>query len=168
MHKFSTAIESLASPVLDKWYRENFSKLLAIIDVSQNTEFQHAGIDKYLIFKHPELPKIIHVSIDEKVRTQSWSDVLAEIWSKKEKEIPGWAWTSKADYIVYAFFNPATKKLMEPPRFIQPLELIKLLKTKEYPTKLALNVGWTTVNKAIPKNELNSKPPKEWYIHDFV
>ncbi|MEM0096179.1 MAG: hypothetical protein QXL91_06320 [Candidatus Bathyarchaeia archaeon] len=168
MHEFSTAVERLASPVLDEWYRENFSKLLAIVDVTSHAEFQHAGIDKYLIFKHPELPKIIHVSIDEKVRTQSWSDILAEVWSKKEKEIPGWAWTCKADYIVYAFFNPATRKLMEPPRFIQPLELIKLLKTKEYPTKLALNVGWTTVNKAIPKSELSSRPPKGWLIHDFV
>lgn len=168
VHDFpdSIELERKASPILDGWYKANFKNLIGILDVTAETFFQKVGIDKFLVFKCPNVAKIVPFSIDEKVRAQSWQDVIAEIWSKRELEVPGWVWTCKADYIVYAFV--VNGELVEPPRFIPAIDFVSTIKTKDYPLKEAKNMGWTTVFKLIPKEELPSKPPKEIKLEDFV
>lgn len=159
-------LEREASPILNGWYRSNFRNLISILDVTAERFFQDVGIDKFLIFKCPDIPKIVSFSIDEKVRSRSYEDILAEVWSKWQKEIPGWAWTCKADYIVYAFVQ--NKELIEPPRFIPTIDFISALKTKDYPINKAQNLGWTTVFKLIPKENLPSKPPRKLKLEDFI
>jgi len=159
-------LEKEASPILNGWYRANFKNLISILDVTTNPSFQKAGIDKFLIFKCPDIPKIISFSIDEKARGEPYKDILAENWSNWQKEIPGWVWTSKADYIVYAFVK--NKELIESPRFIPTVDFVSAIKTKDYPINKAENLGWTTIFKLIPKEELPSKPPSKLKLEDFI
>jgi len=159
-------LERKASPILDRWYRSNFKNLIAIVDVTIYPFYQNVGIDKFLIFKCPEIPKIVSFSVDEKVRNSLWTDFLAEVWSKREKEIPGWVWTCKADYIVYAFI--IDDELAEPPRFIPTVDFVSAIKTREYPLNEAKNLGWTTVFRLVPKEDLPSKPPHEIKLEDFL
>jgi len=137
-----------------------------ILDVTAELFFQKVGIDKFLIFQCPDIAKIISFSIDEKARSKSYDDLLAEIWSKREKEIPGWVWTCKADYIVYAFVQ--NDELIEQPRFIPTIDFVSAIKTKDYPFNDAKNMGWTTTFKLIPKDELPSKLPKTFKLEDFM
>jgi len=168
VHDFPEGLEfeREASPILSRWYRLTFKNLIAVVDVTSELFYQNAGIDKFLVFRCPDIPRIISFSIDEKARGQSWNDILAEIWSKREKEIPGWVWTCKADYIVYAFIVDG--ELAEPPRFIPTVDLVSAVKAKDYPLNEAKNLGWTTVFKLIPKEELPSKPPREIRLEDFI
>lgn len=168
IHNFlgSIELERKASPILDGWYKTNFKNLIGILDVTADPFFQKVGIDKFLIFKCPNVAKTVSFSIDEKVRGQSWQDIIAETWSNREKEIPGWIWMSKADYIVYAFVQ--NNELVEPPRFIPTIDFVSAIKARDYPLNEAKNMGWTTVFKLIPKEDLPSKPPKEIKLEDFM
>ena len=166
-HEFPDGVdlEKEASPILNGWYRSNFRNLLAIIDVTDNLFYRKVGIDKFLIFRCPDVANLVHFSIDEKVRRKSYQDIIAETWSKWQKEIPGWVWTCKADYIVYAFYQ--NKELLEPPRFIPTVDFVSAIKTKDYPENESQNLGWTTIFKLIPKEDLPSKPPGEMKLQDF-
>ena len=167
VHEFSDGVdmEKEGSPILNRWYRSNFRNLLGIIDVTDDLFYRKVGIDKFLIFRCRDVASIVHFSIDEKVRSQRREDILAETWSKWQKEIPGWVWTSKADYIVYAFIR--NKELVEPPRFIPTIDFVSAIKTKDYPVNKSENPGWTTFFKLIPKEDLFSKPPEEITLEDF-
>jgi len=162
----SLIIEEIASPILNEYYQKAFTNLIGIIDVSRDFDFQRIGVDKFLILKHFEIPKIIVYSIDEKVRDHPWDDIIVEIWSKREQETPGWVWTCKSDYIVYAYMDG--KELAETPRFIPTVDFVEAIKTKNYPSNEAKNIGWTTVFKIIPKQELFPKPPKKIGLHEFM
>ena len=165
----SLKLESVSSPYLDSYYRTVFGQnLVGILDVSQISDFQHMGIDKFLALKAQNLPRLFLFSIDEKVRGKKWSDYAAEVWSKREKEIPGWVWTSRADYIVYAFFDLKAKELIESPRFIPTLDFVAAIKLGNYPVLEAKNLGWTTVFKTIPEDQLESKEPRSWSLADFT
>lgn len=165
----SLKLESLCSPCLDSYYRTVFREnLVGVLNVSQMSDFQHMGIDKFLALKVQNLPRLFLFSIDEKVRGQRWPDYAAEVWSKREKEVPGWVWTSRADYIVYAFFNMETKQLMDTPRFIPTLDFVMAIKIGDYPIIEAKNLGWTTVCKTIPEDHLESKEPRPHSLADFM
>lgn len=165
----SVEVEKACSPYLNSYYRTILREnLLDIIDVSQIPDFQHMGIDKYLVLKMQNLPRLALFSIDEKARKQKWDDYAAEVWSKREKEIPGWVWTSRADYIVYAFFNMETKEFMDTPRFIPTLDFVTAIKLRDYPVFEAKNLGWTTVCRKIPLDHLDSKEPRSWSFADFM
>lgn len=167
IHDFSDRLEKEASPILNEWYRNNFNNLLEIIDVTEDLFYRHVGIDKFLIFRCPDISKIIYFSIDEKVRGRHYKDdILAEIWSKHEKEIPGWVWTCKADYIVYAYY--VNGNLAEPPLFIPTIDFAAAIKTKEYTRGESKNKGWKTIFKLIPKEDLPSKPPKQLSLEAFL
>ena len=167
-HEFSEGLrlEREGSLLLNSWYKSNFKNLIAVLDVSAEIFFQNVGVDKFLVFKCPDIAKIICFSIDEKVRGQQWQDIIAEVWSKREKELPGWVWTCRADYIVYAFMRD--NELVEPPRFIPTIDFVSAIKTKDYPVNEAKNLGWKTVFKTIPKEDLPSKPPREIRMEDFM
>jgi len=170
VHDFSDRLEREASPVLNEWYRSNFKNLLGIIDVTDNRFYRHIGIDKFLIFKCPDIAKTICISIDEKARRRHYKDILAEIWSKREKEIPGWVWTCKADYIVYAYY--VNGDLVEPPLFIPTVDFVTAIKTKDYPRKETKTITeteiWTTIFKPIPREDLPSKPPIQLTLEYFL
>ena len=172
VHDFSDGLdlEEKASPLLDSWYRNTFKNLLNIINVTKERFFQNVGIDKFLVFKCPDIAKIVYFSVDEKARNYPYDDLLAEIWSQKEKEIPGWVWTCKADYIVYAFVIKG--ELSGTPRIIPTVDFVSAIKTKEYrekETKTATaNEEWKTVFKLIPNEDLPSKPPHKLRLEDFT
>lgn len=155
-------LEEIASPYLDEWYRMHFtSNLLAIIDVTKDPDYQFLGIDKFLVLKRPDSAQLAIFSIDEKVRKEKWTDFLAEIKSKEEKDIPGWVWTDRADYIVYAFFDFQNKALLEDPAFLVTTELQKLIKINCYDEIRAVNRGYTTVSKRIPAGDIKKKKPPD-------
>jgi hypothetical protein len=172
VHDFSDSmhLEETASPLLDRWYRNNFKNLLDIIDVTKERFFQSVGIDKFLVFRCPNVAKIVHFSVDEKARNKAYDDLLAETWSQKEKEIPGWVWTCKADYIVYAFV--VNGELAESPRIIPTVDFVSSINTKEYRENKTRTQTqgeeWETVFKLIPKEDLPSKPPHKLRLEDFM
>jgi len=161
-HRFPDGldVEREASPILNRWYKANFRNLMYILDVTSDPSFRQAGIDKFLIFKRPDVPRLTTISIDEKVRTKPYEDILAEIWSKKEEEIPGWVWTSKADYTVYAFVIDG--ELVGNPLFIPTVDFAAAIKRrgKEYQD--------TTLFKTVPKRDLPSKPPPQIKLDLFL
>lgn len=174
-HRFQNGLddEREASPILNNWYETSFRDLLSIIDVTSDPFFQRAGIDKFLVFKYPDVPRLVYFSIDEKARAKPYEDILAEIWSKKEKEIPGWVWTSKADFVVYAFV--INKELVENPLFIPVVDFIAVLKKhskecreKKTKTRISETESWTTIFKLIPKEYLPSKPPFQMKLEAFL
>jgi len=59
-------------------------------------------------------------------------------------------------------------ELIEPPRFIPTIDFVSAIKPKDYPVYKAKNLGWNTIFKTIPKEEMPSKPAGEVRLEDFI
>jgi len=158
----SLLLEKAASPLLNQYYYNIIPDLLGIVDVSKKRDFQNIGVDKYLFVQNPGMPKFQWYAIDEKVRSRPWNDFAVEIISVlrndnniyPEYNVPGWVWTSHADFIVYAFYNAEQEQFFEEPFFISLRQLKLLIKSKNYKAIRSLNRGYQTVCNIIPKSDV--------------
>ena len=80
-------------------YRRAFPTLQSAVSVRDDGWAQRAGIDRVLTLACGRT-----LTVDEKVRTNEWPDILLEQWSDEGRRAPGWVQKPLAcDLIAYAF-----------------------------------------------------------------
>jgi hypothetical protein len=103
LHDFHTSLALSQSFSEAPWwldmYRRAFPSLESAVNVRKDGWAQRGGIDRVLTLACGRT-----ITIDEKVRTNEWPDILLEQWSDEARRSPGWVQKPLAcDLIAYAF-----------------------------------------------------------------
>jgi hypothetical protein len=103
IHDFETSLEKSKAqedaPWWPKVYAKAFPGYVSCMSVRSDGWAQRGGIDRVIQLKSGKT-----VYVDEKVREESWPDILLERWSDKGRGTPGWIQKDLAtDFIAYAF-----------------------------------------------------------------
>jgi hypothetical protein len=103
VHDFATSLALSNSYADAPWwldiYRRAFPSLVSAVSVRDDGWAQRGGIDRVLTLACGRT-----YSVDEKVRTNDWPDILLEQWSDEGRRSPGWVQKPLAcDFIAYAF-----------------------------------------------------------------
>lgn len=97
------------APWWQRVYAAAFPGFGSMLCVRNDGWAQRGGVDRVITLKSGRT-----VTVDEKVRTKDWGDILLERWSDKKRRIPGWVQKDLAcDYIAYAFI-PSQRCYMLP------------------------------------------------------
>jgi hypothetical protein len=114
---------------------------------------QRQGIDKTLVLKDGK-----KIFVEEKFREHKFweirfQDILLEYISIDNKNVPGWIYTSKSDYLVVVFKGI---DVHESELYIFPFKPIKQwvrdnpIAFKKFKDIIAPNTHWNTISKAVP------------------
>lgn len=163
VHSFS---ESLAAskamedaPWWPRVYSCAFPGFVSMVSVRSDGWAQRGGIDRVITLKSGRT-----VTVDEKVRSQSYGDILLERWSNRERKTEGWIQKDLAcDFIAYAFV-PDERCYLFP---FLPLRAAWISNGREWIAQaereadgfrvvLAKNPNYTTESIAVPIPELLS------------
>lgn len=103
LHDFHTSLALSNSYAEAPWwldiYRKAFPTLACATSVRADGWAQRGGIDRVITLACGRT-----YTVDEKVRTNDWPDILLEQWSDEERRSPGWVQKPLAcDFIAYAF-----------------------------------------------------------------
>lgn len=103
VHSFQESLaKSKAAENAPWWpliYQKAFPGHRSAVSVRENGWAQAGGIDRVITLKSGKT-----LTVDEKVRYQSYGDILLERWSSRERKTPGWIQKDLAcDFIAYAF-----------------------------------------------------------------
>jgi hypothetical protein len=80
-------------------YRRAFPSLISAVSVRDDGWAQRGGIDRVITMASGRV-----YTVDEKVRSHDWPDILLEQWSDEARKAPGWIQKPLAcDFIAYAF-----------------------------------------------------------------
>lgn len=80
-------------------YRRMFPRLQSAVSVRDDGWAQRGGVDRVLTLKCGRT-----YTVDEKIRTEDWPDILLEQWSDEARRTPGWVQKPLAcDFIAYAY-----------------------------------------------------------------
>lgn len=131
-------------------YRSALPRLASAVSVRNDGWAQRGGIDRLLTLSCGRT-----YSVDEKVRTRDWPDILLEQWSDEERRRPGWIQKPLAcDFIAYAF-APSGTCFMLP---VVPLQRAWRQHGRHwlsvYGTRRARNPGYTSTGVPVPREEL--------------
>jgi hypothetical protein len=154
VHRFSESL-ALSNAFADaEWwipiYRQAFPRLMTAVSVREDGWAQRGGIDRVLTLQCGRT-----YTVDEKVRTENWPDILLEQWSDEEKRIPGWIQKPLAcDFIAYAYAPTETCYLLP----VAPLQRAWRQRGREwlvtYGTRRAHNPGYVSVGVPVPRDVL--------------
>jgi len=105
-------------------------------------------------------------TVDEKVRTSDWPDILLEQWSDEARRAPGWIQKPLAcDFIAYAFAPSGVCYLLP----VVPLQRAWRLNGRawieRFGTRRAHNVGYISVGVPVPKNILMAAVAEAMIVH---
>lgn len=125
--------------------------------IKKNKQLQKQGIDKTIHLRDGK-----KIFIEEKFRTYAYwdhrkRDILLEYMSIDNKNIPGWVYTSKSDYLVIVFQN---LEIEDSEVYIFPFKPIKKWvrenkqKFMSYLDLSAPNITWNTLSKAVPLEKI--------------
>lgn len=128
-------------------YRRAMPRLASAVSVRQDGWAQRGGIDRLLTLSCGRT-----YSIDEKVRSRDWPDILLEQWSDEQRRSPGWIQKPLAcDFIAYGFAPTETCYLLP----VVPLQRAWRQHGREwlrlYGTRRARNPGYTSVGVPVPR-----------------
>jgi hypothetical protein len=131
-------------------YRQAFPSLISAVSVRADGWAQRGGIDRVLTLGCGRV-----YTVDEKVRTRDWPDVLLEQWSDEERRSPGWVQKPLAcDFIAYAF-APSRRCYLLP---VAPLQRAWRLFGRRwldrYGQRRARNPGYVSASVPVPIGEL--------------
>ena len=154
VHRFSESL-ALSNAFADaEWwipiYRQAFPKLMTAVSIREDGWAQRGGIDRVLTLQCGRT-----YTVDEKVRTENWPDILLEQWSDEERRIPGWIQKPLAcDFIAYAYAPTETCYLLP----VAPLQRAWRQRGREwivaYGTRRARNPGYVSVGVPVPRDVL--------------
>jgi hypothetical protein len=154
VHRFSESL-ALSNAFADaEWwipiYRQAFPKLMTAVSIRDDGWAQRGGIDRVLTLQCGRT-----YTVDEKVRTENWPDILLEQWSDEERRIPGWIQKPLAcDFIAYAYAPTETCYLLP----VAPLQRAWRQRGREwivaYGTRRARNPGYVSVGVPVPRDVL--------------
>jgi hypothetical protein len=113
----SATAEARKSYWLD-FYRQAFPDFYKVVDVPTDGRAQRGGIDRNVLMRDGT-----QYRMQEKVRSDYWGDVLIEVCSDVERQIPGWSRTpaDAYDYLAYLVPSFGYGLLFPWPRFRQVL-----------------------------------------------
>lgn len=150
LHNFEQSLALSQSYSEAPWwldmYRRAFPTLQSAVSVRNDGWAQRAGIDRVLTLACGRT-----VTIDEKVRTNDWPDILLEQWSDEARRVPGWVQKPLGcDLIAYAF-APSGRCYLLP---VLLLQRAWRLNGREwilvYGQRRAQNVGYVSANVPVP------------------
>ena len=154
VHRFSESL-ALSNAYADaEWwipiYRQAFPKLMTAVSIREDGWAQRGGIDRVLTLQCGRT-----YTVDEKVRTENWPDILLEHGSDEERRIPGWIQKPLAcDFIAYAYAPTETCYLLP----VAPLQRSWRQRGREwivaYGTRRARNPGYVSVGVPVPRDVL--------------
>lgn len=154
VHDFTTSL-ALSNRYTDApwWmdiYRKAFPTLVSAVCVRNDGWAQRGGIDRVLTLACGRV-----YTVDEKVRTNDWPDILLEQWSDEERRKPGWVQKPLAcDFIAYAF-APSRRCYLLPVALLQRAWRLNGREWIEaHGQRRARNVGYVTANVPVPLSEL--------------
>lgn len=163
VHDFRRSLAESNAQVDAPWwepvYRRAFPGFAAMVSVRDDGWAQRGGIDRVVTLRSGKV-----ISIDEKVRSRSYGDILLERWSSREHRTPGWVQKDLAcDFIAYAFV-PDHRCYLLPFLSLRMAWIrngkrwVRLAEEERggFSTVLAKNVGYTTESIAIPIDTLLS------------
>jgi hypothetical protein len=127
-------------------YRKAFPTIVSAVGVRDDGWAQRGGIDRVITLKCGRV-----FTVDEKVRTNDWPDILLERWSDQERRKPGWVQKPLAcDFIAYAF-APSRRCYLLP---VAPLQRAWRMNGRQwierYGERHALNPGYRSSNVPVP------------------
>lgn len=127
-------------------YRSAFPTLISAVSVRDDGWAQRGGIDRVLTLACGRT-----FTVDEKVRTNVWPDILLEEWSDEARRRPGWIQKPLAcDFIAYAF-APSRRCYLLP---VAPLQRAWRSEgeawTETYGYRRARNPGYVTASVPVP------------------
>ncbi|WP_241659498.1 hypothetical protein [Sphingomonas glacialis] len=153
VHRFEDSHALAASYGADWWipiYRRAFPTLMSAVAIEQDGWAQRAGIDRLLTLACGRT-----FTVDEKIRTQDWPDVLLERWSDEKRKTPGWVQKPLAcDFIAYAYAPAATCVLLPVPALQRAWRQHGRQWIGLYGQRRAQNRGYTTISVPVPRGVL--------------
>ncbi|MEM7795814.1 MAG: hypothetical protein AAF579_15345 [Cyanobacteria bacterium P01_C01_bin.118] len=124
--------------LLDQWLSPSYK----VLDVSDNLKYQQSGIDRIVMRSDGS---VITVEYKFDIAARRTGNLFFETMSNDKAKIPGWGWSSQADY--WIFLIPQQEILVFNPGKLRSLvwALQKTLKEKN-----VVNQGYNTVGYPIP------------------
>ena len=166
VHDFKDSLAKSAAQADASWwidvYRKAFPTLQSTVCVRADGWAQRGGIDRVLTLSSGKT-----LTVDEKVREETWPDILLEYWSSFEHKTPGWVAKDLAcDFIAYAFIPTQTCYLL-------PFQSLRAAWrdnhkqwVKSYKRIEAKNKNYTTISVPVPipilLNALNESMTIKW------
>ncbi|WP_374407439.1 hypothetical protein [Pelagerythrobacter sp.] len=150
VHSFAQSLalsESFTdAPWWQELYRRAFPTMVSAVSVRQDGWAQRGGIDRVITLACGRV-----FTVDEKVRTNDWPDILLERWSDEQRAKPGWIQKPLAcDFIAYAF-APSRRCYLLP---VAPLQRAWRMNGRhwieQFGERRAQNVGYRSNNVPVP------------------
>lgn len=153
LHRFKDSL-ALSQRFGDDWwlpiYRRAFPSLVTAVAVEQDGWAQRGGIDRLLTLACGRT-----FTVDEKIRTEDWPDVLLERWSDETRKLPGWVQKPlAADFIAYAHAPAATCVLLPVPALQRAWRQHGRQWAGLYGQRRAQNSGYISVSVPVPRGVL--------------
>jgi len=122
---------------LDQWLSPTYK----VLDVSEDLKYQQSGIDR-LVTRSDGSVVTIEYKLD--MVAKRTGNIFFETVSNDKERIPGWGWSSQADY--WIFLIPEQEILVFKPGRLRTLvwELQKSLKERSVPNKGYNTIGYPT------------------------
>lgn len=154
IHDFDKSLEMSAAQSEAPWwepvYRSAFHNFACMTYVRRDGWAQRGGVDRVITLESGKT-----LSVDEKVRSVDYPDILLEFWSDKARKVPGWVAKDLAcDFIAYAFIPSQTCHLLPFLTLRRAWQVNGRDWVKRYGTKIAHNNGWLTESVAVPTDVL--------------
>lgn len=120
---------------LDQWLSLNYK----VLDVSEDLKYQQSGIDR--IVTRPD-GSIITVEYKFDIAAKRTGNLFFETLSNDKERIPGWGWSSQADY--WIFLIPEQEIIIFKPGKLRALvwESQKLLKERSVANRRYNTIGY--------------------------
>lgn len=131
-------------------YRSAFPSLASAVAIKADGWAQRGGIDRLLTLSSGKT-----FTVDEKIRSREWPDILLEQWSDEARRIPGWVQKPLAcDFIAYAYAPTGVCYLLPVPALQRAWRQHGREWIERYGTRRALNPGYVTVSVPVPRDVL--------------
>lgn len=154
VHDFHESLARSAAQVDAPWwlevYRTAFPDLASAVSVREDGWAQRGGIDRVLTLESGKT-----LTVDEKVRTKEYDDILLEYWSDERRRVRGWVAKDLAcDFIAYAFEQSGRCYLLPFQGLRRAWRDNCMTWVNTFRRIEAKNKGYTTVSVAVPTIEL--------------
>jgi len=151
IHRFADSLAVSNAHTDSGWwldlYRRAFPRLASAVPVRSDGWAQRGGVDRVLTLECGRT-----YTVDEKVRTQEWPDILLEQWSDEARRVPGWVQKPLAcDFIAYAYAPTGVCYLLPVPPLQRAWRHNGRRWIERYGVRRAHNPGYVTANVPVPR-----------------
>ena len=165
LHNFQESLKRSQAHAEAGWwlevYRAAFPDLESAVCVRDDGWAQRGGVDRVLTLSSGKT-----LTVDEKVRSTEYDDILLEYWSDEKRRVRGWVAKDLAcDFIAYAFEKSGRCYLLP----FQSLRRAWRLNGRDwvntYRRVEARNPGYVTVSVPVPTVELLNAVRDAMLVH---